>query len=111
MGTRSRPKPKRLAEKLLQIRLSLGLSQNELLYRLEAEDSIDYTKISRFESGTREPPLMILLRYARVAGVHMEALVDDEIDLPDKLPGSVAYGSIKRQYPARPAAKKRRPKS
>jgi transcriptional regulator with XRE-family HTH domain len=98
MGTKSRPKPKRLAEKLLQIRLSLGLSQTELLYRLEAEESIDYNKISRFESGTREPPLMILLRYARVAGVHMEALVDDNLKLPDKLPGDVRHETINRKY-------------
>jgi hypothetical protein len=44
---------------------------------------------------------MTVLEYARVAGVHMEALVDDEIDLPAKLPGSVTYGSIKRLYNSR----------
>ena len=35
MGKAQRPKPKRLAEKLLQIRLSLGLSQTELIKRLD----------------------------------------------------------------------------
>jgi transcriptional regulator with XRE-family HTH domain len=111
MGRRARQKPERLAEKLRQVRLALGISQSEMLRRLGAEDQIEYNRISDFEVGTSEPTLIILLQYARVAGIHMEALVDDDIDLPDKLPGSVAYGSIKRQYPARPAVKKRRTKS
>jgi hypothetical protein len=31
------------------------------------------------------------LEYARVAGVHLEAIVDDRLDLPTKLPGTVKY--------------------
>jgi transcriptional regulator with XRE-family HTH domain len=86
MGKKARQKPKRLAEKLVQIRVALGLSQSEMLRRLDVEDQIDYTAISKYELGRNEPSLIILLRYARVAGVHMETLVDDELDLPAKLP-------------------------
>ena len=86
MGKKARQKPKRLAEKLFQIRAALGLSQSEMMRRLDVEDQIDYTAISKYELGRNEPPLIILLRYARVAGVHMEVLVDDELDLPAKLP-------------------------
>ncbi len=75
----------RLAEKLLQIRLSLGLSQSEMLRRLDAEDLITYHQISGFETGRREPPLLILLKYARAAGVSTDVLIDDELDLPAKL--------------------------
>ena len=82
----ARQKPKRLAEKLLQIRLSLGLSQSEMLKRLEAENLIVYNQISRYETGSREPSLLILLRYARVANVIADVLIDDELDLPAKLP-------------------------
>jgi transcriptional regulator with XRE-family HTH domain len=39
--------------------------------------------ISQFEQGKREPPMPLLLRYARVAGVNLEALVDDDLDLPE----------------------------
>jgi transcriptional regulator with XRE-family HTH domain len=92
-----RPRPARLAEKLLQIRQALGLSQTEMLRRLSAEDEIDYTTISKYELGRNEPPLSILLRYARAAGVHMEDLVDDELDLPAKLPGKIQYQGIKRK--------------
>jgi transcriptional regulator with XRE-family HTH domain len=53
--------------------------------RLGVEDLISYHRISEYESGKREPLLVILLRYARVAGVHMEVLADDELDLPEKL--------------------------
>ena len=82
----ARMRAERLAEKLLQIRIALGLSQTEMLRRLGFEDTLVYNRISDFELGKREPPLPVLLRYARVAGVQMEVLVDDELDLPAKLP-------------------------
>ncbi len=81
----ARQRPKRLAEKLLQIRLALGLSQTEMYKRLDVEDEILYTRISDYELDKAEPTLMVLLRYARVAGVSMETLADDEMNLPAKL--------------------------
>jgi len=90
-----RPRPKHLAEKLLHIRNALGLSQAEMLRRLGVADQIDYTMISKYELDKNEPPLGILLQYARVAGIHMEDLVDDDLDLPAKLPGSVRYQGLK----------------
>jgi len=86
MGGRARMKLERLAEKLSQIRLTLGLSQTEMLKRLGVEDLITYHQISRYETGTREPPLRILLEYARVANVSTDVLIDDELDLPARLP-------------------------
>lgn len=85
MGKKARKKPKRLAEKLSQIRAAFGVSQNEMLMRLGVEDEIDYTTISKYELGRNEPSLLILLRYARVAGVRVETLIDDALDLPAKL--------------------------
>jgi transcriptional regulator with XRE-family HTH domain len=79
-----RLKPNRLTEKLIQIRLSLGLSQNELIKRLDI--ALTQNRISEYERGTGEPPLPVLLKYARLAGVCVDVLIDDEIDLPDKLP-------------------------
>jgi transcriptional regulator with XRE-family HTH domain len=103
---KARQRAERLAEKLLQIRLALGLSQPALHRRLGVEDMILYNRISDYERGEREPPLPILLRYARVAGVPMEVLVDDELDLPDKLPGTTDHAAIKRQYRARRKVKR-----
>ena len=79
MGQRQRQKPERLAEKLLQIRKTLGLSQSALAQRIELIGS--YARVSEYERGVREPDLIILLRYARLAGVRMAMLVDDEMDL------------------------------
>jgi transcriptional regulator with XRE-family HTH domain len=90
-------RPERLAEKLRKIRLSLSLSLSEMLKRLEMEDRIASSQISEYETGRREPPLLILLRYARTAGVHVEDLIDDELDLPDKLPGRVKYEGVRRR--------------
>lgn len=86
MGRRGRIRQERLAEKLLQIRLALGLSQTEMLHRLGVADLIVYNQISRYETGSHEPPLRILLAYARLAGVYVDVLIDDELDLPEKLP-------------------------
>jgi transcriptional regulator with XRE-family HTH domain len=97
MGTRPRHRPDRLGEKLLRIRIALGLSQSELLKRLEAEEDLAYHRISEYESDKREPPLWILLAYARAAAVHLEDIVDDEIDLPSKLPGNVHYRGLPRK--------------
>ncbi|MGZ5434560.1 MAG: helix-turn-helix domain-containing protein [Pyrinomonadaceae bacterium] len=90
-----RPKPERLAEKLRAIREALGLSQTQMLKRLEHDETMHYGRISEYETGKREPTLMILLQYARVAGVHLEGIVDDELDLPDRLPGKMRYKGIK----------------
>lgn len=81
MGRRARLKPARLAEKLLQIRSSLGLSQSQLLRRLGFDEVLDYRRISEFELGSTEPPLPVLLAYARLVNVQLEQLVDDGLDL------------------------------
>lgn len=86
MGRAARLRSERLAEKLRQVRLTLGLSQNELIRQLELDDVIYQSNVSGYESGEREPPLPIILKYAQAAGVCMDVLVDDDLDLPAKLP-------------------------
>lgn len=91
MDQRRRPRPTNLAKKVRQIRYLLGLSQTEMVKLLNARESMHYGRISEYELGRREPSLLTLLAYARVAGVHLEDLVDDTIALPEKLPGDVVY--------------------
>ncbi len=81
MGRIAREKPKRIAKKLLQIRLSLGLSQNQMLDKLGLTDKVFRSAISGYELGTREPSLLILLKYARLVGISTDVLIDDEADL------------------------------
>jgi transcriptional regulator with XRE-family HTH domain len=101
MGRRARLKPERLAEKLLQIRNAFGLSQSDMLRRLGFDDALWYTQISGYELGRSEPPLPILLAYARAAGVYVDDLIDDEFDLPEKIPGTVRHEGIRRKTGAR----------
>lgn len=75
--------PKRLGEKLRKIRESFGDSQAAFLERLGKPESILQTSISSYEGGRREPPLLILLKYARLADVSVDVLIDDIIDLPN----------------------------
>ena len=86
MGRAARLRSVRLAEKLRGIREALGLSQNELIKRLELDDLIYQSNVSGYESGEREPPLPILLKYAQAAGVCLDVLANDDLDLPAKLP-------------------------
>jgi transcriptional regulator with XRE-family HTH domain len=91
MGTRARHRPKRLAEKLCRIREAFGLSQNEMIRRMGAEDLMAQNTISEYELGKREPPLLVLLKYAEVAGVCLDVLANDKLDLPAKLPAKAKH--------------------
>ncbi|HEX8072037.1 MAG TPA: helix-turn-helix transcriptional regulator [Pyrinomonadaceae bacterium] len=97
MGQSPRPVPARLAEKLLLIREGLRLSQNELIHRLALEDELTQARVSSYERGVREPPLAVLLRYARAANVSVDALIDDELDLPKRLPASPKSEGVRRK--------------
>jgi hypothetical protein len=118
MGSKPRPKPARLARKLLEIRVKLGLSQNEMIRRLGLEDELVQADLSAFEQAdeaarSREPPLHVLLRYARCAAggevgaaKYLEILIDDNFDLPERLPDRTPperrkphAGHLRRRHP------------
>ena len=79
MGQRPRPKPKHLAAKLLAIRRKLSVSQCEMEKLLNFQ--ISTARITEYEHGTREPNLLVLLSYARLAEIPLEQIIDDDIDL------------------------------
>jgi transcriptional regulator with XRE-family HTH domain len=89
MGHKSRQKPTKLAGKLARIRNELGLSQNGMIRKLGLTDELGQSHISMYEHGEREPTLIVLLRYARVAGVSTDILIDDDLDLPKRLLGRI----------------------
>jgi transcriptional regulator with XRE-family HTH domain len=105
MGRKARLRPERLAEKLRHVRTALGLSQNDMLWRLGYGEVLNLGRMSDYEQGKSEPPLPILLEYARAVNVSLEALVDDKLDLPDQLPSPTKHEGIPRK-PA-PRTKKR----
>ena len=82
MGRSYRARPKKLGAKLRQIRLGLELTQEQMVRRLAVRDEPLYSaSISQYETGKREPPLLVLLKYARLYGCTMEELVDDKLRL------------------------------
>lgn len=97
MGRATPAKPKRLPEKLLQIRVALGLSQNGILKRMGLPDKLIQTSISGYERGAREPSLLVLLEYARIAGVYVDVLIDDDLELPENLPANPKNDGIRRK--------------
>jgi len=84
MGRARRPKPLHLGKKLLQVRNQLGLSQTAMAKALELE--VDYSAVSQYELGTREPPLSVLLGYAEAANICVDVLINDALELPETLP-------------------------
>ena len=78
MGRKRRKSPKKLAEKLREIRLRMQLTQEELAKQL----GTDSGSISRFETGKREPSLLEMLVYSNLAGVTINDLVDDGVKRP-----------------------------
>lgn len=79
-----------MGEKLLEIRLQLGLSQGDMMRRL-GEDEAKRDYVSKYERGVMDPPLVVLLDYARIMsttgrGEFLEVLIDDSQDLPSKIP-------------------------
>ena len=81
MGTKSRPKPERLAEKLLKIRTDSGLSQDDFIDRLGLRGVLVSASILQYERGVREPSYIVLLKYAKFAKVSTDCLIDDELHL------------------------------
>jgi transcriptional regulator with XRE-family HTH domain len=89
MGSR-RAQTVGLADKLRLIRLSLSLSQAQMVEKLKSQKlpaplKIYPGNISRFEQGLREPTPLMLLAYARAAGVSVEVLIDADLKLPTRL--------------------------
>jgi DNA-binding XRE family transcriptional regulator len=57
------------------------MSQGEMVKQLGVQDLVHYTNISKYELDKNEPPLAIVLAYARLVGIPVEQIIDDEIEL------------------------------
>ena len=80
MGRAKRLRPKHLGKKLRQIREILELSQVGMAEALDFP-TVHPTNISGYESGKREPPYPVLLKYARLVGTSTDILIDDKLQL------------------------------
>lgn len=92
MGS-SRSQTEGLADKLRLIRAALRLTQAQMVEKLKSQQLPSPLKIypgniSRFEQGLREPTPLILLAYARAAGVSVEVLIDADLKLPSRIASS-----------------------
>ena len=79
MGQQPKPRPQHLAAKLLVIRRAFRASQSELAKLLNF--NLSCARISEYEHGIREPNLIVLLRYAKVAGISTDVLIDDAVEV------------------------------
>lgn len=98
MGGAKRPKPKNLPIKLRLIREALGYTQEEMVKHLGLKGKLPRSYLSRFENGEREPPLDVLLKYSEIAKVWINAIVDDSVDLPEKLPCARMHEGVRRKH-------------
>jgi transcriptional regulator with XRE-family HTH domain len=96
-----------LAQKLRHIRAAMGLSQNEMISRMGLTGELLREEVSDFERNKRIPSLDVILQYARAANVTVEALIDDELVLPEKLPSPARHEGLKRGSTGRKASVRR----
>jgi len=77
-------------------------TQEELKDRLEQlgfVSDLDRADVSEFERGRRDPDLLTLLSYGRLANVYLDVLVDDELDLTEDASLSFAKMSSDSKIP------------
>lgn len=88
--------PRRLGIKLRHIREALGLTQEEMLKRLDLPLVITQSTLSAYERNAKLPPYFVLTAYADVANIWIDVLVRDALDLPTKLPsrGKTRHGGV-----------------
>jgi transcriptional regulator with XRE-family HTH domain len=89
--------PARLGEKFLQIRTALDLTQESMLALLDLPSEITQSNISAYERGTKEPPIFVIMKYAKVANVWIDVLVEDALDLPNRIPSSRKHQGLERK--------------
>jgi transcriptional regulator with XRE-family HTH domain len=106
MGKYPRRRQRRLAAKLRKIRRLLHLSQSEMVRHLGVDEDISRTNISNYEKDEREPPLYVLLRYAQVAGICLDVLVDDRHSLPKTLPATPSHRGLETSQNKRRSTKR-----
>lgn len=89
MSSKKPVQPKRIAKKVTQIRLSMGLTQEQMAAALRERAAkgvrIHAGYVGLYEMGTRTPLPLVILAYAKVAGISTDVLIDDELDLPKRL--------------------------
>lgn len=96
MGRAKRWIPAKLPAKLKKIREDLRLSQDAMLRHLgySQTDGLFRSNISAYELGKTEPPSEVLLAYARAANVYVDVLIDDNLELPEKLSFQEKSGKV-----------------
>jgi len=87
MGRSQQSRPRKLAIKLRKIRQGLGLNKKEMtdiLKQLASKEKIGSGHVYQYEEGTRLPSYLVLLAYAKSAGVSTDYLIDDKLELTEK---------------------------
>jgi transcriptional regulator with XRE-family HTH domain len=97
MGKAPSYKPSRLGQKIVEVRRKLGISQNGLIRHLRLTEELFQGDISAFELGNRIPDLRTLLLLANAVGVYVDVLIDDDLDLPEKLPANPKSEGVRRK--------------
>jgi transcriptional regulator with XRE-family HTH domain len=80
MARYRRKSPKKLGQKMREVRLRLEMTQEEVAKQL----GTDSGAISRFERGLRDPSLLEILAFSQMSGVGVELLIDDRQSLAKK---------------------------
>ena len=70
--------PKNLGGKLEAIRLSKDYTLDQMAERLGMKSASRRSRVYEWENGLRQPGYITLLKYAKLAGVSTDVLIDDD---------------------------------
>jgi hypothetical protein len=65
-----------------------------MISRMGLQDELTREEVSAFERGTHEPNLLVLLAYSEAANIYLDALVRDDVDLPQRLPSPDKHAGV-----------------